>query len=226
MGERSFPDEESWLEETVGDLRCRVLLPAPYEPHLRQYPLVVSLHGSGERGVDNRAQLRNGLVLFEALRLEHPCIVVAPQLPEGETWGGSWYGGETPGQRKLVALVRELRARTSIDPRRVYAVGYSMGAIGLWDILVRVPGLFTAAVLVAGDLDVQAATPLTSFPLWAIVGGSDDVVSPENTRAFARAVADREGTARVTEIANAGHDVWKAAFAHGPLWEWLFASSG
>ena len=226
MRERSFPSEESWLEENEGDLPCRVLLPPRYEPRLRRYPLVVSLHGSGERGVDNRAQLRNGLVTFEALQDEHPCIVVAPQLPEGETWGGSWYGGETPGQRKLVALVHALRARNSVDPRRVYAVGYSMGAIGLWDILVRFPALFTAAVLVAGDLDVHAATPLTSFPLWAIVGGSDDVVSPANTREFARAVAERTGTARVTEIATAGHDVWKMAFAHRPLWDWLFATSG
>ena len=179
---RSTSSEESWLEETVAGLPCRVLLPASYEPHLRRYPLVVSLHGSGERGVDNRAQLRNGLATFEALRHEHPCIVVAPQLPEGETWGGSWYAGETAGQRALVALVRDLRARASVDAHRVYAVGYSMGAIGLWDILVRHPGLFTAAVLIAGDLDVSAATALTTYPLWTIVGGRDDIVPPDNTR--------------------------------------------
>jgi predicted peptidase len=211
----------AWLEETMGDLPCRVLLPARYEPQVRRYPLVVSLHGSGERGTDNRAQLKNGLALFEAH--EHPCIVVAPQLPRGQTWGGSWYGGDTPGQRSLVGIVRELRSRSSVDTQRVYGVGYSMGAIGLWDILVREPGLFTAAVLVAGDLDMGSASSLTSFPLWSVVGARDDVVSPDNTRAFARLVAERGGTAKVTEIAGAGHDVWKAAFTRGPLWDWLFA---
>ena len=216
--------EEAWLEETVSGMRCRVLLPTPYAPHLRPYPLVVSLHGSGERGADNRAQLRNGLAIFEALRHDHPCIVVAPQLPDGETWGGSWYGGETTGQQMLVALVGELRARSSVDARRVFGVGYSMGAIGLWDILARHPALFTAAVLVAGDLDVPAAMPLATFPLWAIVGGRDEVVRPDNTRAFAQAVVDRGGIARITEISSAGHDVWKTAFAHRPLWDWLFAS--
>lgn len=213
-----------WLEERLAGLPCRMLLPEPYEPARRRYPLVVSLHGSGERGTDNVAQLKNGLRVFEARR--HACIVVAPQLPRGETWGGSWYGGETEGQRALVSLVRELRGRGSVDPRRVYGVGFSMGAIGLWDVLVRHPGTFDAAVLVAGDLDVDAASGLTSFPLWSVVGGRDELVKPDATRAFARLVEERGGIARVTEIATAGHDVWRVAFAHTPLWDWLFAQVG
>lgn len=215
----------AWLEEQLGGLPCRVLLPEPYAPHAQRYPLVVSLHGSGERGTDNRAQLKNGLAMFEA-RATAPCIVIAPQLPPGETWGGSWYGGDSAGQRMLVALVHELRARRSVDDRRVYGVGFSMGAIGLWDLLVRHPGLFTAAVLVAGDLDVARSESLVSFPLWSVVGGSDDLVSPANTRAFARLVAERGGIARVTEIDGAGHDVWQHAFVPGPLWDWLFAQGG
>jgi predicted peptidase len=98
-----------------------------------------------------------------------------------------------------------------------------MGAIGLWDILVRHPGLFDAAVLVAGDLDVDAASALTSFPLWSVVGGRDELVRPDATRAFARLVDERGGIAKVTEIATAGHDVWRVAFEHAPLWDWLFA---
>lgn len=216
-------DHPAWRRDVLGGLPCRVLLPAPYEPQVRAYPLVVSLHGSGERGTDNEAQLRNGLDGFEARQAAHPCIVVAPQLPPDETWGGSWYGGDAAGQRALVELVRELRDRRSVDPDRVYAVGYSMGAIGLWDLLVRHPGLFAAAVLVAGDLDLDHAAPLVSFPLWAVVGGRDELVPPDHTRAFARLVEERGGIARVTELADAGHDVWRAAFAHGPLWDWLFA---
>lgn len=212
----------AWLEDQLGGLPCRVLLPVHYEPRARRYPLVVSLHGSGERGTDNQAQLTNGLSVFATLREKHPHVVVAPQLPPDETWGGSWYGGETAGQRMLVAIVRELRGRGSIDPHRVYGVGYSMGAIGLWDILARHPGLFTAAVLVAGDLDLARSSALTNVPLWAIVGGRDTVVPPDNTRAFARLVGDHD-VAKVTEIAGAGHDVWRTAFAHEPVWEWLFA---
>lgn len=211
----------TWLADTLHGLPSRVLLPRSYEPQTRRYPVVVSLHGSGERGTDNWAQLRNGLSVFEQRPEE--CIVVAPQLPRNETWGGSWYGGETSGQRTLVEIVRELRTRGSVDPHRIYGVGFSMGAIGLWDILVRHPALFSAAVLVAGDLDVARTAPLVSFPLWAIVGGRDELVPPDNNRAFARLVESQGGIAKVTEIAAAGHDVWKHAFAHGPLWDWLFA---
>lgn len=214
-------DRSAWSAETLEGLPCRVLLPVSYEPGARTYPVVVSLHGSGERGTDGWAPLQNGLAVFE--RRRHECIVVVPQLPEGETWGGSWYGGESAGQRRLVALVRALRTRRSVDPRRVYAIGYSMGAIGLWDLLVREPGLVSAAVLIAGDLEVERAAPLATFPLWSIVGGQDTLVLPDATRAFARLVEERGGIARVTEIASAGHDVWRAAFAHEPLWDWLFA---
>jgi len=215
----------AWLEDHLGGLPCRVLLPEPYEPHDHRYPLVISLHGSGERGADNWAQLRNGLSMFEQRRTFDPCIVVAPQLPRDETWGGSWYGGETAGQRRLVAIVRELRDRRSVDARRVYGVGFSMGAIGLWDILVRYPGLFSAAVLIAGDLDVDRAESLMSFPLWAVVGGRDTLVPPDNTRELARRVAERGGIAKVTEVASAGHDVWQIAFASRPLWDWLFSQA-
>ena len=213
----------AWREDTLGGLPCRVLLPVDYRPGAEAYPLVLALHGSGERGRDNASQLKNGVATFEARRARHPCVVVAPQLPPDETWGGCWYGGDSAGQRALVAIARELRGRRSIDPRRVYGVGYSMGAIGLWDLLVRHPGLFSAAVLIAGDLEPERAAPLVSFPLWSVVGGRDTLVPPDHTRAFARMVAERGGVARVTELASAGHDVWQAAFAHEPLWDWLFA---
>jgi len=212
----------AWLEEVLGGLPCRGLLPEQYEPHCHPYPPVVSLPGNGERGTDNWAQLKNGLSMFEQRRGQDPCIVVAPQLPREETWGGSWYGGDTAGQRALVAIVHELRERRSVDPSRVYGVGFSMGAIGLWDILVRYPGLFSAAVLIAGDLDVDRSESLTSFPLWTVVGGRDALVSPENTREFGRRVDARGGSAQVTEIARAGHDVWELALAHPPHWAWFF----
>ena len=216
---------EPWLEDSLHGLPCRVLLPEPYAPHTTRYPLVVSLHGSGERGTDNTAQLRNGLDRFVRARTSSPCIVVAPQLPAGETWGGSWYGGETAGQRALVALTQELSARRSVDPRRVYGVGFSMGAIGLWDILTRHPALFAASVLIAGDLDVAAAAPLVDVPLWAVHGGRDTLVSPDNAPAFAAMAAARGGRARYTEVDDVGHDVWRFAFAHEPLWAWRFAQS-
>lgn len=215
------PDLASWNVDRIADLPCRVLLPEPYRPDETRYPLVVSLHGSGERGQDNVAQLQNGLSVFE--RRTHRCIVVAPQLEEGSTFGGSWYGGASEGQQRTMALVRELAARRSVDPARIYAVGFSMGAIGLWDVLVRHPGVFAAAVLIAGDFDAEAAAPLASFPLWAVHGADDELVRPDADRRFAGFVAQHGGIARYTELRGVGHEAWREAFDHAPLWEWLFA---
>lgn len=209
-----------WIDETMHGLPCRVLLPDPYRPDVARYPLVVALHGSGERGTDNVAQLKNGLATFERARA---AIVVAPQLPRSETFGGSWYGGDSAGQRKVVAIARELAGRRSVDAARVYGVGFSMGAIGLWDVLTRHRDVFTAAVLIAGDLDVEAARDLADFPLRAVHGSDDRVVPPTNTRRFAAHVAAVGGRAQVTMIDGVGHDVWRHAFADDAIWEWLFA---
>ncbi|MFZ9889161.1 MAG: PHB depolymerase family esterase, partial [Myxococcota bacterium] len=209
-------------DDTIGDLPCRVLLPVPYEPAGNRYPLVVTLHGSAERGNDNLAQLRNGVRSFEMLRAKWPCIVVAPQLPHGENFGGSWYGGASAGQRRLLRLLEELEHRKSVDEERVYGVGFSMGAIGLWDLLVRRPGLFAASVLIAGDLDPVQATPLSHVSLWAFHGAADEVVSPVNVRRFFEEAQRRGGTARYTETPGVGHEVWREVYGHLPTWEWLF----
>ena len=120
----------AWLPDVLQGMPARVLLPEPYEPQRTQYPLVVSLHGSGERGTDNASQLKNGIRVFEStdLRQRHPCIVVAPQCDRDDTFGGSWYGGSSRTQRAVVAMVRELCGRRSVDARRVYLIGFSMGA--------------------------------------------------------------------------------------------------
>jgi predicted peptidase len=212
----------AWDREEFSGLPCRVLLPVGYDPGLR-YPLVVSLHGSGERGDDNVTQLKNGLAAFEApaLRSFSP-IVVAPQAPRGQTFGGAWYGGPSALQSTVVDVVTGLAGRGSVDEDRVYGVGFSMGAIGLWDIVVRYPGVFAAAVVIAGDVDVAAASSLGSFPVWAVHGGADPLVKPAHTRALFASQA--LPAFHYTEVDGVGHDVWRQAFFSQPrLWEWLFA---
>lgn len=214
-----------WLADRLQGLPCRVLLPEPYEPQHKQYPLVVFLHGSGERGDDNEAQLKNGVRAFEtpSLRSRFPCIVVAPQCPTNDTFGGSWYGGSSATQRSVVALVRELASRRSVDTRRVSLIGFSMGAIGLWDVLVRTPDLFSCAVPIAGDVDVEAATTLVNFPIWAFHGQHDELVPNANTRALVTRLEKLKGAIRYTEFRDVGHDAWLHTFARPDLYEWLFA---
>lgn len=214
-------DFAGWDRETLHGLPCRILLPRGYDPRQR-YPLVLSLHGSGERGDDNERQLKNGLQRFEEPWLRaHAPIVVAPQIPQGATFGGSWYGGASPHQQVVVDIVNDLAARASVDEDRVYGVGFSMGAIGLWDIFVRFAGVFAAGVVIAGDVDVDAATALQGFPLWAVHGSDDALVPPDNTR---RVDGVLTAPFRYTEIRGAGHGVWSHAFSQPALWRWLFSN--
>lgn len=214
-----------WLPDVLQGMPARVLLPEPYEPQRVQYPLVVFLHGSGERGTDNIAQLTNGVRAFEepGARQRHPCIVVAPQCDRDDTFGGSWYGGTSRTQRLVTAMVRELCTRRSVDARRVSLVGFSMGAIGLWDLISRHRDLFAAAVPIAGDLEPKTALDLLSFPIWAFHGERDELVSNTNTRALFAQMQRVGGVMRYTEFAGVGHDSWKQAFARSDLLDWLFS---
>jgi predicted peptidase len=224
----STPDGR-WAATVLAGLPCRVLLPPPAgdgEAGQAGVPLVLALHGSGERGDDNVAQLRNGLAFFARadVRRRHRCLVVAPQAPRGSTFGGSWYGGPSPLQERIVALVDEVSGRFAIDRNRVYGVGFSMGAIGLWDIARRHRDVFAAIVPVAGDVDADDdhVAAFARFPVWAVCGAQDELVPPARTRALlARLVPG--GVARYSEVHHLGHDVWRFAFGHLPLWDWVFA---
>ncbi len=214
-----------WLPDVFQGLPARVLLPEPYEPQRVQYPLVVFLHGSGERGTDNAAQLKNGIRAFEepSVRAKHPAIVVAPQCDTDDTFGGSWYGGTSRTQRAVVAMVRELVTRRSVDPRRVSLVGFSMGAIGAWDLVLRHRELFACAVPIAGDLEPSSAQDLLHFPLWAFHGEKDELVSNVNVRAMDALMRRLGGIARYTELPGEGHDIGGKVLARADLQEWLFA---
>jgi len=212
-----------WEEEVFGDLRYRVLLPHDYSPE-RKYPLVVFLHGSGERGSDNVAQITKGVGAFNTrhVRGRFPCIVVAPQAPAGGSFGGAWYPGMWTTQDAVVALVKELSSRRTVDAKCMYLAGLSMGAIGGWEILVRHPRLFAAAMLVCGEPKVGWADSLDGVPLWAFHGSRDDVVPVEPARALCGELARRGSPVKWTEYAGVGHASWDRAFGEAQVYDWLF----
>jgi predicted peptidase len=204
----------SWDLDHHGDLPYRLHLPANYSPATTRYPLVVYLHGSGERGTDTTSHLKNGVDTLESW----PVIAIAPQCPPTDTFGGSWYGGESLTQKKVISLIRDLATRRSVDADRISLIGYSMGAIGLWDILLRARELFCAGVPIAGDLVPETALALKGFPIWAFHGELDKLVSNVASRKVAELMS-----IRYTEFAGVGHDAWRGAFAHPDLQRWLLA---
>lgn len=206
----------TWHLAEHDGLPYRFTLPEGYDPEHERYPVVVYLHGSAERGDDTRAHLTNGVDALGALQ----AIAVAPQCPRADTFGGSWYGGASATQAKVASLVRALQTRRSVDPRRVSLIGFSMGAIGLWELLLRHPHLFSAAVPIAGDLDPATAPLLRGLPIWAFHGEHDDKVSNRAVREVARRLGP---PFRYTELPGVGHDSWRGAFATPELLPWLLA---
>ena len=142
---------EKYIEN--GDtLSYRMLFPDANRQ--RKYPLVIFLHGSGERGSDNDAQLKWGVTNFatDQNMIAHPAIVIAPQCPEHQTWSNFTRDKMTliaaPGNpmRLLIGLIRQLETTMPVDTNRIYITGLSMGGYGTYDALERYPHLFAAAV--------------------------------------------------------------------------------
>lgn len=200
----------SWDRAELQGLKYRFHHPGP-----GQWPVILFLHGSGERGDDNASHLKNGVELLAAW----PAIVVAPQCPRDTSWGGSWYGGPTPQQAQVVELVKELAGRASVDAGRISVVGFSMGAIGGWELVARHRALFSAFVPIAGDVEVESAKGLSGFPIWAFHGGDDPAVPHTNIREIAK----RGYVTKYTEFPGVGHLAGQPALSTPHLQEWLLA---
>lgn len=202
----------------------------------QSHPLILFLHGAGERGSDNTAQLLHVLPRFAepARRAQHPAFIFAPQCPQEDYWTN---GNFAPNRSNYVlndtmtkaltltaqalALIIELYP---VDTTRIYVVGLSMGGAGTWEMALRFPDVFAAAVPICGFSDPRYAARLTEMPIWAFHGSNDDVVPAQLSRLMVRAVNQAGGQAIYTEFPDVGHGSWVPAFPPEPfIYDWLFA---
>ncbi|WP_175517632.1 carboxylesterase family protein [Planctomicrobium piriforme] len=176
-----------------GLLQARLL---PPEQRDSRVPLVVFLHGSGERGTDNVRQLQP---LSQKLFKDHafPCCILAPQCVPDTPWM-HW-------MPELEELIERTLQDDRIDPDRVYLIGFSMGGSGCWELAARRPDLFAAAVPICGGGRTDWAASLKDLPIWAIHGSEDRAVSPERTREMIAAIEAVGGHPRFTELLGVGH---------------------
>lgn len=201
-------------------------------------PVILFLHGSGERGSDNARQITSGLGTYVQAHLQtFPAIVVFPQAPDDSEWMGT---SVDVAFAALDAASREFGG----DPKRTYLTGLSMGGYGVWELALKQPRRFAALVAICGALkppsderqlyvtDVaNAADPYTAVaqrlrdvPIRIVHGALDDQVSPEDDRALAhafKAVGARDAV--YTELPDANHNAWDATYNNAAMWDWLFA---
>ena len=198
----------------------------------KTYPLVVFLHGAGERGDDPRVLLKHFFppMLTDARRAENPCFILAPQCPAGGRWGARHWGDAEGGAGEMrpelaaaAALVDEMLKSHPIDPDRVYLTGLSMGGYGTFDWLAREPGRFAAALAVCGGGDPATADRFKDVPLWVAHGDADPAVPVERSREMVAALRAAGGSPIYVEYPGVDHFSWVPAYGTpGGAVEWLF----
>lgn len=222
-------------EDTDGKvLPYRLLKPKDLDEE-EKYPLVMLLHGIGERGDDNKAQLKWGAMEFasDENREKYPCFVAVPQCPLSDFWASAlrdlskdFNMSEEPTQalKMTLELVGALQEEfPNIDPDRLYITGLSMGGFGTWDAIQRKPDLFAAAVPICGGGDVSKADRLTKLPIWVFHGAEDLLVNPKWSRDMVAAIKKTGGNPKYTEYPGVGHHSWVPAYSDPELFEWLFS---
>ncbi|MCX7720031.1 MAG: prolyl oligopeptidase family serine peptidase [Dictyoglomus thermophilum] len=204
----------------------------------KKYPLVVFLHGAGERGNDNFLHIAwyRGAVTFAepGQQAEHPCFVLAPQCPAGSSWTELLTGGNPfKPTRNLIAvanLIKKILKEENIDPDRVYVTGLSMGGFGTFAILIEYPELFAAAIPICGGGDVNRLERIKDIPLWIFHAEDDNVVLVEFSRAVVRRLVEIGGKVKYTEflwgeMERQGyhpHASWIPVYDNEEVIDWLF----
>ncbi|MFV0471641.1 MAG: dienelactone hydrolase family protein [Paludibacteraceae bacterium] len=216
-------------------LKYRVLFPDNYDK-TRKYPLVLFLHGAGERGSDNEKQLTHGGLLFTNLqnRRDYPSIVIFPQCPENEFWvkidernNNIFSFPDKPKISTPLLLVKKLvdsyKKTESIDKKKVYILGLSMGGMGTFDMICRYPRYFAAAIPICGGVYEPRLKKARKMPIRIFHGAADNVVNINHSRnAYYELKADGSQRAELIIFPGVGHNSWDDAFAYPDFLGWMY----
>lgn len=224
-------------EVVVAGATHRYQVFVPSQAAGRHPPVILFLHGSGERGEDNQSQLNAGLPVYIRKHMDDfPAIVVIPQAPTD----GEWVGASL---KAAVAALEESTREFGGDTKRTYLTGLSMGGFGTWELALMEPNRFAALVPICGaitqinperplyvapvihepDPYAALAARLRHIPTWIFHGAKDDVVPPQDDRKIYAALKAAGADVQYTEFPDANHNSWDATYNDDAMWRWLFA---
>ncbi len=232
--------QEKIFEIDAGTMPYRLLLPKDYDEE-KDYPLILFLHGSGERGDDNEVQLVHGSSLFlkDEVREKYSAIVVFPQCAANSSWAITDVSGQW-GDRKFVffedaeptkdmqlleGLLKHLKRKYPVDKDRMYVGGLSMGGMGTFELVNRNPKMFAAAFPICGGANPDIAKRLKNVCWWVFHGEADNVVPPKYSTQMVDAMQQAGAEVKYSLYPDVGHDSWNNAFAEPDLLSWLFSKS-
>lgn len=192
-------------------LQYWLYLPPSYREEKKEWPLLLFLHGAGERGDDPELVKKHGPPRLIQEGRQFDFIVLSPQCPEGQWWS----------HEVLSRLLDKIERRYRVDPDRIWVTGLSMGGFGTWDLAMSDPGRFAAIIPICGDGDVNKVDVLRDMPVWVFHGAKDDVVPAEKSENLVNRLLNIGAPVKFTLYDEAGHDSWTATYANPALWQWL-----
>ena len=190
-----------------------LFVPGQYDGK-EKLPLMLFLHGAGERGDDLELVKKWGPPKIVAGRKDFPFVVASPQCKSGKRWDAA----------AMVALVEDLAGRLKVDRKRIYVTGLSMGGYGSWDLMARYPRLFAAGVPICGGGDPKTADALKQIPIWVFHGDKDTAVPLSRSQQMVDAISEAGGgKATLTIYPGVGHNSWSATYANEKVYDWLLS---
>lgn len=194
----------------------------PATSRREKYPLILFLHGSGERGNDVHAIKKHGIPKVIEQQPDFPFITLSPQCPRDSTW--------IMQRDSLLMLLDHITKKHAVDPKRVMLTGLSMGGYGAWYLGSEHPERFAAVVPVCGGYNDMLGYPervagLRYTPVWAFHGAKDKQVPLSETTALVRVLRRAGGNVKLTVYRDAGHDSWTRTYADPRLYRWLLKQS-
>jgi predicted peptidase len=216
----------------------RIIVPKNYSSE-KSYPILIFLHGSGERGNNNESQLIHGSKVMgsDNFQKQHDSFVVFPQCKAKDYWANVPFWEKTNKKRfvfnktlsennmlkGVIELLNSLESKYSIDPSRRYVGGLSMGAMGAIEILAQNPGVFRAAFAICGGGSPSWANKIKGTPLWLFHGKKDDVVDVKFSKKLARKLIRLKSKTKLTLYDEIKHNSWDLALNDPFLFKWLFS---
>lgn len=199
------------------NLNYLLYLPADYEVGNKNFPLILFLHGAGERGDDLELVKMHGIPKIVEQQKDFPFIAISPQCPADRWWVDPWL------LEALNSLLDEIIQNYRVDTNRVYLTGLSMGGFGTWALAIAHPERFAAIAPICGGGMPWMAYRIKNVPVWAFHGAQDPVVPLQRTEEMVDALKRLNGPVKLTVYPDAGHDSWSQTYSNPELYQWFLA---